>query len=81
MVRSAGFAPAFQPWHSCVLLLDDDHMRWCGMSVLPRRDEFGRLACYCYINAAMKMAAGVGSAPTSADLQSAAHLSEPSSVR
>ncbi|WP_461526637.1 hypothetical protein [Prosthecobacter sp.] len=24
------------------------------MSVLPRRDEFGRLACYCYINAAMK---------------------------
>lgn len=27
-----------------------------------------------------EMAAGVGSAPTSADLQSAAHLSEPSSV-
>lgn len=23
------------------------------MSVLPRRDEFGRLACYCYINAAI----------------------------
>lgn len=28
-----------------------------------------------------EMAAGVGSAPTSADLQSAAHLSEPSSVK
>jgi hypothetical protein len=24
------------------------------MSVLPRRDEFGRLACCCYINAAKK---------------------------
>jgi hypothetical protein len=34
---------------------------------------------HCYINAAKKVA-GVGSAPTSADLQSAAHLSEPSSV-
>jgi len=26
---------------------------WCGMSVLPRRVEFGRLACSCYINAAL----------------------------
>ena len=50
---------------------------WCGMSVLPRRVEFGRLACSCYINAA-KLAAGVGSAPTCADFQPAAHLSEPS---
>ena len=48
------------------------------MPVLPRRVEFGRLACCCYINDA-KMVAGVGIAPTSADLQPAAHLSEPSS--
>ena len=47
------------------------------MPVLPRRDEFGRLACCCYINAA-KLVAGVGIAPTSADFQPAAHLSEPS---
>lgn len=30
MVRSAGFAPTFQPWHSRVLLLDDDRMKWCS---------------------------------------------------
>jgi hypothetical protein len=35
---------------------------------------------HCYINAA-KLAAGVGIASTSANLQSAAHLSEPSSVQ
>lgn len=52
---------------------------WCGMPVLPRRDLFGRQKCYCYINTA-KLVAGVGSAPTSADFQPAAHLSEPSSV-
>lgn len=55
-------------------------MNWCGMSVLPRRDGFGRPACCCYINAALKMVAGVGSAPTCAELQPAAHLSKPSSV-
>lgn len=30
MVRSVGFAPTFQPWHSRVLLLDDDRMKWCS---------------------------------------------------
>ena len=49
------------------------------MPVLPRRVEFGRLACYCYINDAWKLAAGVGIAPTFTVLQTAAHLSKPSS--
>jgi hypothetical protein len=48
------------------------------MPVLPRRSLLGRQECCCYINDA-KRVAGVGIAPTSADLQPAAHLSEPSS--
>lgn len=34
MVRSAGVAPAFRPWHSRVLLLDDDRMKWCSREEL-----------------------------------------------
>ena len=50
------------------------------MSVPPRRALFGRQKCLLLHQCRNEMAAGVGSAPTSADLQSAAHLSEPSSV-
>lgn len=37
---------------------------WCGMSELRRHDLFGRQACCCYINAALKKVAEVGIAPT-----------------
>lgn len=83
MVRSVGLAPTFQPWHSRVLLLDDDHIEFgAACRCCPDAPCLeGRHAC-CYINAALKkeMVAGVGSAPTCADLQPAAHLSKPSSV-
>lgn len=81
MVLSRGFAPRASAFaRRCAGLLHfESFEKWCGMPVLPRRDEFGRLACCCYINAA-KLVAGVGIAPTSADFQPAAHLSEPSSV-
>ncbi len=55
-------------------------VEWCGMSVLPRRALFGRQKCLLLHQCRNEMVAGVGSAPTSADFRSAAHLSEPSSV-
>ena len=65
MVRSVGFAPTFQPWHSRVLLLDDDRMKWCSHEDLHLELPPSHGGVHdSYTLRASKMVRHVGAAPT-----------------